>query len=137
MHVGIGQPCSGQWSGAPCGGRPSGDCEVERWQERARVRIRSYVGGGMHGWAAAASPCCIRASARRGDVDGKSSVWSDGGPACEVIDDADSSNNIQFVHPAVNPSIHTCFFFFCLFPPPLHRRSQNAGSGLSYFSAGF
>lgn len=93
----------------------------------------------MHGWAAAASPCCIRAYARRGDVDGKSSVWSDGGPACAVIDDADSSNKMQFVHPAINPSSHTHHLFMCLFRlfPPLHRRSQNTGSGLSYFSAGF
>lgn len=60
-----------KWRGSPCGGRQSGECEVTRWQGRARVRIRSYVGGGMHGWAVAASRCCIRAYACRGEVDVK------------------------------------------------------------------
>lgn len=63
------------------GGRQA-DCEVKRWQGRTRVRIRSYVGGGMHGWAVAASQRCIRAYAGRGEVGLKKLAWRAGSPAC-------------------------------------------------------
>lgn len=67
------------------GGRQA-DCEVKRWQGITRVRIRSYVGGGMHGLGAvAASQRCIRT--RTGRMDLKELTWRAVSPACALGED--------------------------------------------------
>lgn len=61
--------------------------EADRSEEvegKREVQIRSYVGGGMHGWAVAASQCCIRACTCREESGCKVIIMGAGSPACAI-----------------------------------------------------